>query len=238
MMEIEENQKQRFLFLNKLYSMVNGKQNSPVNMYEIGKSINFDVDSIINIVAYLEGEGLVNNMGYGGTITGLVAITHKGIREVDQAHRNPNSPTTKFPAQIVYVGGDYYTMGNVGSNARIQQGRQQTWTETLNAIPNGDTLREQFEKIIEGISQDNTLDEAEKSISQEKTESIANSLANVQSSPNDLHKALVDGNNWFNSKANWVWGKLSNTLKSEAAQKTIGTITESGVKGAIQALIG
>jgi len=237
-MEIEEKQKQRFLFLNKLYSLVNGKQNSPVNMYEIGKSVGFDSDTIDNIVGYLEGEGLVNNMGFGGTISGLVAITHKGVREVDQAHENPNSPTSKFPAQITYVAGDYYTMGDVGPNARVQQGRQQTWTETLNAIPNSDTLKEQFEKIIEEISQDNTLDEDEKSISQEKTEAIVKGLANVQSSPKDLHRALMDGNNWFSNKANWIWDKLSTTLKSDTAQKTIGTITESGVRGAILALIG
>jgi len=244
MIEIEEKQKQRFLFLNYLYDSVSGIQDSPINMYEVGNYLGFDIVTINNIVKYLQGEGLVNNSGYGGTITGLVAITHKGIKEVDQAFKNPNAPTSKFPAHIVYnitgdyVGGDNYSIKDIGPNARIQQGKQQNWTEILNTIPNSNTLEKQFKQIISEISKDKMLNRAEKSISLMKTESIAKALANAQRSPEDLHYALIDGNNWFSNKANWVWKKLIAILESEAAQKTIGTITESGIRGAIKTFIG
>ena len=35
-----------------------------------------------------------------------MAITHKGIREVEDAHNKPSMPTQNFPQNIVYVTGD------------------------------------------------------------------------------------------------------------------------------------
>ena len=130
------------------------------------------------------------------------------------------------------------TTGDIGANARVQIGKNQTWIDAVNTLPESNTLKQQFEEILEEISQDNTLDEDEKSISKEKTEAIAKGLADVQNSPKDLHRALIDGKNWFSNKASGIWNKLSSILKSDAAQKTIGTITESAVKGSIQAFIG
>jgi NAD-specific glutamate dehydrogenase len=134
--------------------------------------------------------------------------------------------------------GESYTMGNVGNNARVMQGKYQNWVEAVNNLPDGNALRQQFQELLEEISNDKTQNEAEKSISKNKTEEIAKSLANAQNSPQELEIALTDGRNWFSRKASWVWNKLSDILKSETAQKTIGTITESGVKGAIQGLLG
>ena len=130
-----------------------------------------------------------------------------------------------------------YTIGDIGANTRVQQGKNQTWIEAANTIDESNTLKQQFEKILEEISQDNSLDEVEKCISKEKTEAISKGLENAQNSPKDLQYALIDSKSWFSSKASGVWNKLNDILKSDAAQKTIGTIAESGVKGAIQALI-
>jgi hypothetical protein len=134
--------------------------------------------------------------------------------------------------------GDRYTIGNVGDNARVMQGKFQNWIEAVNSIPNGETLKQQFKDLLEDISNDKTLNEGEQSISIKKTEEIVKSLANAQNSPIEFEVALTEGKNWFSRKASWAWNKLVDILKSETAQKTIGTITESGVKGVIQGLIG
>lgn len=130
-----------------------------------------------------------------------------------------------------------YTIGDVGANARIQQGKNLTWTEAVSTLPDN-TLKQQFEKLFEKILQDPTLNEDDRYLSIKKTEAIVKGLTNAPNSPKDLHHALIDGKNWFTNKASWVWSELSDVLRSDAAQKTIGTITESAVKGAIQAFIG
>jgi hypothetical protein len=60
--------------------------------------------------------------------------------------------------------------GGIGANARVQIGKNQTWIEAVNTLPESNALKQQFEEILEEISQDNTLNEDEKSISKEKTE--------------------------------------------------------------------
>ena len=155
MQEIEEKEKQRFLFLNKLYSLVNGKRDSPLNMYEIGKLIGFNINTVNSIVGYLEGEELVNNIGYGGTITGLVAITHKGIKEVDQARNNPNSSTSKFSPQIVYVAGDYVRTGAITDSTGINIGKDNTIgninINSLNKMLT--TINNEYSKSLDNFSQ-------------------------------------------------------------------------------------
>jgi hypothetical protein len=135
-------------------------------------------------------------------------------------------------------GGKSYHIGDVGPNARIQQGENLTWIEAAKAIPDNEILIPQFRSLFEHISKDANLDEDTRSISTKKTEAVVKGLADAQESPRDLHYALIDAKNWFSNKATWVWGELSNILSSDAVQKTIGTITESGVRGAIKALIG
>jgi hypothetical protein len=133
--------------------------------------------------------------------------------------------------------GESYVIGDVGNNARVMQGKNQNWIEVVNTLPGGDSLKRQFEELLEEISNDKTQSEIDRSLSKSKTEEIAKGLGNVQSSPRQLETALTDGRNWFSTKATWAWNKITNILKSETAQKTIGTITESATKGAIKSLI-
>jgi hypothetical protein len=107
MSNIEEKEKKRFLFLNTLYKVINGRENLPVNMFLIGKFLNLDQTYVMNIVEYLEGEGLVKSKAFGGFIAGKAAITHKGIKEIEDAYNMPNRATQNFPPNIIYVMGDF-----------------------------------------------------------------------------------------------------------------------------------
>ena len=42
-----------------------------------------------------------------------------------------------------------------------------------------------------------------------------------------LRRALIDAKSWFGGAASWVGNALGDILKSEAARKTLGTVTEA-----------
>jgi hypothetical protein len=44
---------------------------------------------------------------------------------------------------------------------------------------------------------------------------------------------LFDAKAFFGSTLSWIGGALGDILKSEAAQKTIGTVTEAATRAAI-----
>ena len=76
-------------------------------------------------------------------------------------------------------------------------------------------------------------------ISLKKIQAVAEGLGKVQKSDGrSLKHALLDAKSWFSNKAGWAWDELSKILNSETAQRTIGTITESGIKGAIKGVSG
>ena len=52
-----------------------------------------------------------------------------------------------------------------------------------------------------------------------------------------LSVALLDARSWFGSTASWVGTALAEILKSEAAQKTLGSVTEAATKAAINSFV-
>lgn len=104
MEELEDRRKQRLQFLHELYKLTNGNENAYANMYDIGKTYNFDNETILTCTQYLEGEGLLKSQALGGRIGGLVGITHVGVKEVEGALINPQSSTKYFPpASAVHI---------------------------------------------------------------------------------------------------------------------------------------
>jgi len=98
---IEEKRKQRFQFLKRLYELSGGDKFKSFEMFEIGKELGFDKKLTANIAQYLEGEMLIEYIAFGG----IIAITHNGIVEVEEALSNPDEPTEHFPAlNIISVG--------------------------------------------------------------------------------------------------------------------------------------
>jgi hypothetical protein len=133
--------------------------------------------------------------------------------------------------------GRSYQMGNVGAGARVAQGENISWAEGIVGLPGGASLAQQFAALLERIAKDASLDEDTRELAQDKTKAVAEGLAKAQESPGILRRALLDAKSWFGSTASWVGNSLGDILKSEAAQKTIGTVTEATTKAAIDSFV-
>jgi hypothetical protein len=130
-----------------------------------------------------------------------------------------------------------YKIGDVGAGARVAQGENISWVEGVAGLPDGEALKKQFEALLKQIGEDASLDEDTRALAQDKTRAIAEGLAKAQEAPGKLRLALRDAKSWFGSAASWVGTSLGNILKSEAAQKTIGTVTEASTKAAIDSFL-
>jgi hypothetical protein len=130
-----------------------------------------------------------------------------------------------------------YEMGNVGAGARVVQGENISWVERVASLPGGESLTRQFDALLKRIDEDKSLDEDTRSLAQDKTKAVAEGIAKVQESPGSLRRALLDAKSWFGITASWVGSELGNILKSEAAQKTLGTVTEATTKAAIASFV-
>jgi hypothetical protein len=130
-----------------------------------------------------------------------------------------------------------YQIGDVGAGARVAQGENISWVEGVSRLPGGDSLTQQFTALLERIGKDASLDEDTRELAQNKTKAVAEGLAKVEESPGIFRRALLDAKSWFASTGSWVGTALVDILKSEAAQKTIGTITETTTKAAIASFV-
>jgi hypothetical protein len=115
---IEERQKNRWLMLRKVYEKTGGRAEMfNVNMYEVGKELGWERDKTEATYDYLQGEGLLTVRNVGSNIV----LTHKGVKEVEQAESNPEKPTLHFPPHIVNniygdnIGGDKVMGDKIGT---------------------------------------------------------------------------------------------------------------------------
>jgi hypothetical protein len=92
-MEVEEKRRQRFQFLYALYNLTDGKEHSYKDTLEVGKVCGFNQDIVLNVVAYLKGEGLVDYIDFGSQ----VAVTHLGVIQVEESLSRPDKKTKYFP---------------------------------------------------------------------------------------------------------------------------------------------
>ena len=88
------------------------------------------------------------------------------------------------------------------------------------------------------IAQMPDVDAETRDLALEKTQAVAEGLANAKQSPNGLSRALRDAKAFLTSSVKGAWDGLSEILKSEAAQKTISAIAEGTTKATITALLG
>lgn len=112
----EEAKKLRFKYLYEVYAdySIVGR----ADRYEVGNRLNLSRNTVDNIVEFLYQEGLVNTFrmsgsrGIGGD-SGInkIALTHKGIKEVEDAFAKPNSPTEHFPpaSTIINIRESHFT---------------------------------------------------------------------------------------------------------------------------------
>jgi hypothetical protein len=130
-----------------------------------------------------------------------------------------------------------YQIGDVGAGARVAQGKNISWVEGIAGLPGAEALTQQFAALLEQIDKDASLDEDTRALAKDKTTAVAEGLAKAQESPGALRRALIDAKSWFGSTASWVGNALGNILKNEAAQKTIGTVSEAATKAAIDSFL-
>ncbi len=111
-MSITEKRRHRFEYMQLLYEVTKGATVADVNMWELGDRLGWDRPEADDTVHYLEAEGLLTFVLLGGGI----AITHNGVREVEQALTSPDAPTEHFPPVVNII--------NVQSmqSSQIQQG--------------------------------------------------------------------------------------------------------------------
>ena len=111
MASIDQLRKKRFQFLHRLYEKTEGNEREMVNMWELGNELGFDKAETNRISQYLVGEYLMEYAAQGG----IIAITHQGIIEVEDALSNPEEPTQYFPpVNIINI--------HHMQNSQIQQG--------------------------------------------------------------------------------------------------------------------
>jgi hypothetical protein len=111
MVHIDELRKKRFQFLHRLYERTEGNEREMINMWELGNELGFDRAETDRISQYLVGEYLMEYAAQGG----IIAITHQGVIEVEDALSNPEEPTQYFPpVNIINI--------HHMQNSQIQQG--------------------------------------------------------------------------------------------------------------------
>jgi hypothetical protein len=155
MESIGEIKKKRFQFLNKLYELSNGNEKAEIptdyilrGLYKFGRDRYLYRDEYFyeSVIQHLGGEGLVRDLSWlaakGKYLPDAVSITHKGIKEVEQAIEQPQRSTEHFPENIIYIA------GNV-TDSPIQQGSHQS-TQMVSIAENN---IEDLKVIIEGLKQ-------------------------------------------------------------------------------------
>jgi len=113
--DIQDIQKKRFQFLEKLYLDTDGDENEVRVDSKLGEELGFSQSETNRIYDYLMGEGLIAMYALGGKI----CITHQGIIEVELALSDPDKPTKYFPPINII---------NIGRmvDSQIQQGTNQS----------------------------------------------------------------------------------------------------------------
>jgi hypothetical protein len=129
--------------------------------------------------------------------------------------------------------GRTYQIGDVGAGARVAQGDNISWIEGVARLPGGDSLAQQFAVLLDRIGQDTSLDDDRRAAAVTKAKEVAEGLARAKVAPGALRRALLDAKSWFGGAPSWIGKALGDILKSEAAQKTIGEITEATTKALV-----
>jgi hypothetical protein len=145
---IERKHQLRLAFLKKIYELAEGNTDVLVKGAEVAHQIGLkdgEEDQARAVAQYLEGEGLIRVEGRFRGL-GPVRLTHAGLREIEDAIRQPDTPTRHFrPINILHVDqmiGSTIQQGTIGSS------------QTLNI---GSEALEQLRAFIERLS--HSLDE-------------------------------------------------------------------------------
>jgi len=125
--KLEEKKRLRLLFMNTVYEKTRGDRFTFTNLAEIAPALSLNTEEAGRIGEYLVGEGLIKWASFGGGI----AITHHGIKVVEEALSQPDRPTYYFPAAI--------TVLHIGKNTgQIQVGTSGSVQNQVQEISHAD----------------------------------------------------------------------------------------------------
>jgi len=143
---IEQKKQQRLRVLQALYEAVDGSSDSYCYSHEFfdglkkeGMSFN-DADAAFT---WLIHEGLAARIA-----SDMIGITHYGVREIEEAHDNPDDGTEHFtPAVIHQVQNFYGTVGGVQTGSHNTQHIAQQFNAPANILQHFATLRAEAQKL-------------------------------------------------------------------------------------------
>jgi len=95
-MTLESKQRNRYHLLRKLYEQSGGSERVNINFFDLAKKEGLSEEDARDIHDYLWREKLIGDRRAGGG----VAISHRGIIEIEQSISNPQRPTEHFPLTI------------------------------------------------------------------------------------------------------------------------------------------
>ena len=98
-MDLEQKKANRFKFLKFVYDKVDGSTSESVAVFKTGEELGFDRKRTSNIVEYLCNEGLIEY--FAGSVD--INITHYGVKEIEEALKNPEKPTEHFLPVINFI---------------------------------------------------------------------------------------------------------------------------------------
>lgn len=153
MSSLEKKREGRLRFMVGLYETVDGFDAQAVETAQVAAKLGLEVSNpddrleIMKRVRYLQGEGLIN-VSEAIDDTESINITHKGVREVEDAMSKRDEPTEHFPAfSSVYANimgnsskqqadsEDVQALATITENNRLEVVRiiqsLQTWTGQL-----------------------------------------------------------------------------------------------------------
>jgi hypothetical protein len=169
MTDLNQIKKYRFLYLSELYKKSKGSPSSLVYVDDIENELGFDHNLASNIIEYLVNEKLIAWFGKSSSLN----ITHKGIKEVEQAYENPNQSTEHFAPIVNYninITSGHGNVVNTGNNNTIKVSNSNKNNEIVKKAKEIiSTLQE--DKLIEKIIQEeaiNTFTELIKEVEQAK----------------------------------------------------------------------
>lgn len=96
---LRRKQEERLEFVRAVYIATDGRTDHPVSIEDVSRRIGLDPMLTEPVVEYLTGEQLLVASKANGN--GKVALTHRGVLEVEQAIHSPGQDTEHFPSVVV-----------------------------------------------------------------------------------------------------------------------------------------
>lgn len=128
MSSLEKKREGRLRFMVKLYEIVDGFDAQAVETAQVAAELGLEISNpddrleVMKRVRYLQGEGLIN-VSEAIRDTESINLTHKGVREVEDAMSKRDEPTEYFPA-----------FSSVYANTVDNSSKQQSSSENVQAL--------------------------------------------------------------------------------------------------------